>query len=145
MSYFGEALTELLERKKMTAALLSELSGVDQASISRYRKGERTWVSPEDLASIAKVASEDPQDRAALIKAHLRDECHGPGADLIEIGIRGVAELRDTPGNVAPVRLRKDAEENFAAIRQWYVKNRNVREVVDGLGNLLRTGDCRLE
>lgn len=129
----------------MTAAKLSELSGVGQPMISRYRQGDQKWISPEDLANISRAISDDPQDRAGLIKAHLLDECHGPGSDLIEIGIRGAAELRDIPGTPAQVRLHKEAEQNFAAIREAYVKEKNVREIIDGLGNLLRTGDCRIE
>lgn len=129
----------------MTAAKLSELSGVGEPMISRYRKGDQKWVSPDDLASLAKAISDDPRDRAGLIKAHLLDECTGPSSELIEIGIRGVGELRDVPGNAAGIRLRKEAEENFAAIREWYIRDQNVREIVDGLGNFLRTGDCRIE
>lgn len=136
MSYFGGALTELLERKNLKAVKLAEMSGVSQPMISRLCSGDQVWISPEDLTAIAKHASDDPRDRAGLIKAHLLDECNGPGADLLEISIRGVGELRDVARTIIP--LRAEAEANFAALREWYVKDARVREIVDNLGELLR-------
>lgn len=136
MSYFGNALTELLQRKKMTAVRLSELSGVGEPMISRYRNGDQKWISPEDLAALARHASDDPRDRAGLIKAHLLDECTGPGAELLEISVRGVQELRDVARTTIP--LPAEAEANFAALREWYIKDARVREIVDNLGELLR-------
>jgi len=128
----------------MSSVQLSKKSGVSEPTISKYRSGDQVWVSADDLTALATGISDDPRDRAGLIKAHLLDECNGPGAELIEIGIRGQHEISEA-SPAQKIRLPKEAEENFTAIREWYIKDSNVREIVDGLGNLLRTGDCRIE
>lgn len=141
MSYFGNALSELLTRKKMRAVRLAELSGVGQPTISRYISGEQTFVSLEDLEAIAGAISDEPMEQAELVRAHLLDECQGPGAQLIDVSVSGHV-LREV---VTPyqVKLPEDLEQCMAIIREHVIKDKNVREIVEGLGNLLRYGDCR--
>lgn len=141
MSYFGNALAELLNRKNMKAVRLAELTGVGQPTISRYINGDQTWVGPEDLDMLASGISENPAEQAELIRAHLLDECHGPGSQLIEISVSG-QPVREQQTSYR-VKLPKELEEALATIREYVIKDKNVRDVVEGLGNLLRTGDVR--
>ncbi len=57
---FSERLTEALRAKKMTAAELSRLSGVDKGSISRYLKGERNNPTTERIDALARALFVSP-------------------------------------------------------------------------------------
>lgn len=139
MSYFGTTLKELLQRKGMKAVRLAELSNVSQPTVSRYIRGDQTWVSPDDLVALAEAISNDPKEQAELIRAHLLDECKGPGSQLIDIRIDNEPGAgRPMPSQAFP--LPEDLEQCFTVLRQWVIKDRNVREVVEGLGALLTSG-----
>lgn len=141
MSYFGTTLSELLKRKNMKAVKLAELSGVAQATISRYINFEQLFVDPKDLRSMASAISNDPAEQAELIRAHLMDERgEGPGADLVDVTVGH--ELRERPAPYL-VKLADELEDTFAVIREHVIKNKDVRDIVQGLGNLLSTGDVR--
>lgn len=121
----------------MKATDLAKLSGVTEPTISRYRSGDQLWVDPEDLSRLAKAISNNPAERAELIRARLLDECKGPGADLITIEIRGKSELRETPARYG-LKLSKEFEEALQTIREWIPKDNNVKEIVQALSSLLR-------
>lgn len=142
MSYFGTALKEMLDRKSMKANRLATLSGVGQPTISRFISGEQDWVSRDDLHAIAESISDDPKDQAELIRARLKDECHGPGSELLRIEIVGEAEARGPARTQYQFRLPADLEAHFATLREWVIKDANIRDVIEGLGNLLANGDC---
>jgi transcriptional regulator with XRE-family HTH domain len=141
MSYFGNALQALLTRKNMRGVRLAELSGVSQPAISRYIRGDQSFVAHEDLEAITGAISNNPADRAELIRAHLLDECHGPGSELIDIAISGVPTKEAASRH--NVKLPEHLEHALAAIREHLEKDKNLREIIEGLGNLLTRGDCR--
>lgn len=143
MSYFGTQLDELLNRKQMKAVELSRLSGVDPAMISRYRKGDYVSLSIEELGRLSKAISDDPSEQAQLIRAHLQDQCKGAGSERIRIEIEGTAHVLQESRYQVP--LPPKLESAMAVIREWVTKDQNVRELVEGLGNLLKSGDCRTE
>lgn len=141
MSYFGTCLDEMIKRKRMKAVDLAKQSGVGESLISRYRSGEQVWVSPEDLEKLSKALTTEPEEQAEILRAHLLDECHGPGSELITISYSG-HRLQELPTPYQTVRLPDELERHMATIREFVIKDRNVREIVEGLGNLLRIGDC---
>lgn len=143
MSHFGTHLKTLMERKQISGAKLARLSGVDDSKISRYLSGDQKWVSPDHMEKIVKAISNDPQDQAELLRAHLYDECTGLGSELIEIRITG--REQSAREIAAPYRtpIPLEAEQDFATLREWYIKDKNVREIIEGTANLLRSGDVR--
>ena len=143
MSYFGRALEGLLERKQMKAVRLAELSGVSQSVVSRLITGDQKSPSAEDMDRLQRALSSDPVDQAELLRAHLLDECHGPGASRIDIVVKGEPPaLYEQPAPYL-VKLPADIEESLNIIREHVIRDQNVREIIEGLGNLLKSGDCR--
>lgn len=123
----------------MRAVQLAELSGIAQSTVSRLVSGEQPWVSPEDLATISKTLTDNSSEQAELLRAHLLDECTGPAAKLIEISYSG-HQLRELP--VAyQVNLPDELERHMATIREYVIKDKNVREIIEGLGELLRNSE----
>ena len=141
MSYFGNALRNLLKRKNMKARHLSQTSGVPQSTVSRLINGEQPAPSPEDLEKLSRTLSSEAREQAELVAAHLQDECFGPGSELVEITI-GDSPVRERGVRHQP-RLPEHLEESLAVLRECVAKDKDVRDVVEGLGNLLRFGDVR--
>lgn len=141
MSYFGETLRSLMgKNSSMKAVQLAVQSGVSQPTLSRYLSGFSTPTDPEDIARLARAVSSDPMQQAELVRAHLLDECKGPGSEKIQILIV------DAPPRPAQIlALNAQLEEDLLVIREWLFKDANVCEVIQGLANLLRKGDCRVE
>lgn len=57
---FSERLAEGLRARKMSAAELSRLSGVDKGSISRYLKGERSNPTTARIDALARALLVSP-------------------------------------------------------------------------------------
>jgi transcriptional regulator with XRE-family HTH domain len=144
MSYFGTALKQMLDRKKMKAVKLAKLSRVDQPKISRYIRGDQTWVAQDDFTAIAKAITNEPDEQAELVLARLLDERVGPGSDLVRIDIPSGKSRRKRP-IAYRIKLPENLEADLELVREWISKDRNVRELIEGLGNLLRSGHCRVE
>lgn len=100
MSHFATELEALMEEKKInSAAELSKLSGVDQATISRVRSGVQQ-ISHEDLDRISRALGPTPSIHARLLAARLREELRPPSGSRIEISLQD-GEL--PPGREKPV------------------------------------------
>lgn len=135
MSYFGNKLSELLNIKKINQSEFSRLIGISQAHISKLINGTQVWISPDDLEKICTGISTDTREQAELIRAHLQDECTGPGSDLIEIRINGKLA---TASETAP-RWRPDAPTRFVEQLELLSQNaddKDLRTIVEGLANL---------
>jgi transcriptional regulator with XRE-family HTH domain len=141
MSYFGNALQELLNRKKMKAVRLAELSRVGQPTISRLINGDQLSPSPEDFENIARALTSEPEEQAELLRAHLLDERRGPGSELINITVVGF-EARESAVQY-DVKLPEPLERAFIALRAKVVLDKDWRDTIEGLGNLAEKGDCR--
>lgn len=134
----------------MSAAGLSRVSGINEASISRFRNGEQVRVSSEDLVRIASGFCPSPnavsmaETHAYLLRARLQDECVGPGAKLISIvvtsGTRTSAscEAAQVPRPVLPPR----DQQNLDLITSHITKSHLVRDFVQSVANLCRGIHC---
>lgn len=143
MSYFGTALTTIMQRNGLKQIELARLSGVDNSNVSRYCTGDQVWVSPDHLEKLTRAISTKAEDRAELIKAHLLDECVGPGSDLIEISILGKDSRPSEAAVPYQVPLPANLEEALGTIREHLIHDRHVRDIIEGLANLLKHGDPR--
>lgn len=139
MSYFGTQLDELLKRNKMRAVELARLSGVAESMISHFRSGEHTFVSTEALAALSQHISSDPQERALLVKAHLLDECQGPGSELVRVEI-GDSQAKEAKVAYRAIPLPPDADAHMEIVRAWIMRDANVRAIVKDLAELLGSG-----
>lgn len=111
MGKFATVLNEIMERKELTGAELSEASGLLPSLISTLRSGERDWLSNSDMEKLLAAIS-NGTDRAELLKARLLDQMVGPGSELLDVVVRTGYEaeaLHDRKRNAVrlPSRYRK--------------------------------------
>lgn len=97
MSYFGDKLKTLMELNEVTGMDIQRSTGINSSQVSRWHSGEQKMVSAEDMAHLCKAVARNKHERAELIAAHLRDECFGPGADLVQITIIGADQVEKEP------------------------------------------------
>lgn len=140
MSYFGNTLKELLDRKGMKAVRLAELAGISQPTVSRYINGDQVWVSEEDVTRLAVAISDDPKEQAELIRGRLLDVKVGPGSELVRVEVVGSSSGK-TPSQECVLRLPDDLEAALLIICENAIRDADVRDVVLGLANLLE-GDA---
>lgn len=135
MSNFGAKISEILERRKLRASELARLSGLTEALISRWVNGQQTFVSHQDLAALVAAISDIQKERAEIIRAHLLDEIHGPGCELIDVRIRGAGSTpREESARVAlPLKIQRALE----ILGKEAVGDADVRQVLLGLANLI--------
>lgn len=139
MSYLAQTLVRILEKRKLKQSDLEKISGLDKAKISRWISGQQGSIKPKDLEKLTSAISDDPRDRAEVIASRLRDLCHGPGSELINITIGSEPYLHEQPapfGNPLPPKL----EEAFVTLRAWAAEDKEIRDLLISLANLKRTG-----
>jgi transcriptional regulator with XRE-family HTH domain len=73
VSYTGTTLEHLLQKQKMKANQLAELSGVSNSAISRAISDD-IELEFETVIKLANALSSDPEERATLVMARIRDE-----------------------------------------------------------------------
>lgn len=131
MSYFGAKLNEYLEANGMKQTQLASMTGISQGQISIIVNGEQRWVSPETMELICNAFPISTKEKAELIRAHLLDECHGPGSELIEIKIAGKPPaFYDKPEPLAP-----GIEKALDIIRK-NTHNKELRDILISLAKL---------
>lgn len=139
MSYFGAKLAELLERRNLRAAEVCRASGIKEAMLSRWVNDTQNFVSLEDMAALCTAISDEPKEQAELIRAHLLDECKGPGHKLIDIRIlnpgTGRALHTDTP--IYRVPLSPKLQRAFDVLMEEAVADADVRDTVLGIAAIL--------
>lgn len=146
MSYIANAVDTLLKEKKKSAADLARSSGITEASISRIKGGQQTWISGDDLKRIAASLTPSRGEtlnkiHARLLHAHLLDECQGPGAKYIHIELHTSPVpmiLRDT--NESKPVLPPKLQHNLDVIAANITTNRHVRDLVESVANICQHG-----
>jgi transcriptional regulator with XRE-family HTH domain len=142
MSYFGDALDELLKKANMTGADLARATGISTGAISKWRTGEQTYISEEDLTTVSTALTQGKRDHAELLLAHLKDECIGPAKQLIEINIKGSEKswsLQEEPPSYGP-KLPKKIEHDFEVLRSNVMKNKHLRDSLRAFASLCEHG-----
>lgn len=141
MSYFSKELESIMQEKKISsAAELSRISGVDQATLSRVRYGEQQ-ISHSDLDALAKAIDGSAQIHARMLRARLSEDLRPPGGDLIDIDIRGnVPPLKESRGPDYVVALPAPLEKAMRSIASNVVGDQALKEIVIGLGKICEKG-----
>lgn len=147
MSNIAVAIEGLLEATKptMNATELSERTGIERSQISRIRNGYQVWVSAEDLLKFAAAFCRETKSKrfvevhSKLLYARLRDECSGPGAQLIDITLLSdaAAELREDAVKYQPV-LAPSLQQDLDIIARHIEGDRNVRDLISSVAKLCR-------
>ena len=74
MSNLANAIQRLMDKNGIRFAVeVAKKSGIEEATISRWRNGIQTSISDEDLEKLARSLSNDSKDHAELIVARMRD------------------------------------------------------------------------
>lgn len=139
MSYFSTALNRLSERHGFKQADLARESGLSRSHVSRLFKGDQKSIYDSDMAAILRVFRADPREQAELIAARCLDVRTGPGADLVEITIKGQTKASggDKPASeFEKVELSHETERAFAWLRSQCPVNPDLERHLVGYARL---------
>ncbi len=138
MSYFSTALNRLSERHGFKQADIARESGLSRSHVSRLFNGDQKAIYDSDMAAILRVFRNDPHDQAELIAARCMDVRTGPGAELVEIAIKGQPRAGSiTPVNEFPnVQLRHETERAIAWLRNQCPVNPDLEKHLVGYARL---------
>jgi hypothetical protein len=138
MSYFSTALTRIAERSNVRQADICRKTSMPRSQVSRIFNGDQKHMTETDLVALLNCFS-DPRDRAEIIAARCRDVCIGPGAELVEITIKGapLASARAPKQSEFPhVELSHDTERAFAWLRSQCPLNPDLEKHLLGYARL---------
>lgn len=104
--------------------------------------GQKRDLSREELEILAPAITSKPEEQAELVMATMKDHCFGPGAELIEIEIRG--HKRKEPAPAQQVKLSPRLEEAFELLRDAVLNDRDFRNNIITQANLWKKQVSRL-
>jgi transcriptional regulator with XRE-family HTH domain len=138
MSYFSTALNRLSERNGFKQADIARESGLSRSHVSRLFTGDQKALYDSDMAAILRVFHHDPRDQAELIAARCMDVRIGPGAELVEITIRGQTRSSDhaSADVFENVELSHETERAFAWLRSQCPINPDLEKHLVGYARL---------
>jgi transcriptional regulator with XRE-family HTH domain len=138
MSYFSTALNRLSERHGFKQADIARESGLSRSHVSRLFKGDQKSIYDSDMAAILRVFRADPRNQAELIAARCMDVRIGPGADLVEITIKGQPKSSGatSAGEFEKVELSHETERAFAWLRSQCPINPDLEKHLVGYARL---------
>jgi len=141
MSYLSIALHRQIERRQLNQSDLARGSGLSKSYISRLFSGESHELSDENFTAILKIFSADPHAQAELIAARCRDTLAGaagtPGADLVEIKVKGAGQADKGESQSPQVHLSQETERAFAWLRSQCPLNPDLERHLIGYARLL--------
>jgi hypothetical protein len=138
MSYFSIALTRVAERTNVRQADVVRTTGIPRSQVSRIFTGDQKYITETDLTALLNCFRE-PRDRAEIVAARCQDVCIGPGAELVEIGIKGPApaSAKATKQSEFPyVELSHETERAFAWLRSQCPLNPDLEKHLLGYARL---------
>ena len=138
MSYFSIALNRLSEGRGFKQADLARESGLSRSHVSRLFKGDQKSIYDSDMAALLRVFRANPRDQAELIAARCLDVRIGPGADLVEIAVKGHTKATgDAPASeFEKVELSHETERAFAWLRSQCPVNPDLERHLVGYARL---------
>src|SRR3954463_4336025 len=138
MSYFSTALKRIAERNELKQADIVRECGLTRSHVSRLFTGDQKQVYDADMAAILRVFRRDPHDQAELVAARCMDARTGPGADLVEITIKGQTHARrEKPASeFQEVELNHETERAIAWLRSQCPINPDLEKHLVGYARL---------
>lgn len=136
MSYFSTALKRIAERNELKQADIVRESGLTRSHVSRLFTGDQKQVYDADMAAILRVFRRNPREQAELVAARCMDVRTGPGADLVEITIKGDGQRGDSKREIQDVELSHETERAFAWLRSQCPVNPDLERHLVGYARL---------
>jgi len=136
MSYFSTALKRIAERNELKQADIVRESGLTRSHVSRLFTGDQKLVYDADMAAILRVFRRNPRDQAELVAARCMDVRTGPGADLVEITIKGEEQAQHSGRDIRDVELSHETERAFAWLRSQCPINADLEKHLVGYARL---------
>jgi hypothetical protein len=138
MSYFSIALNRLSERNGFKQADIARESGLGRSHVSRLFNADQKALYDSDMAAILRVFHKDPRDQAELIAARCMDVRIGPGAELVEITIKGRTKSSGptSANEFENVELSHETERAFAWLRSQCPVNPDLEKHLVGYARL---------
>ena len=141
MSYLSIALQRQIERRRMNQSELARGAGLSKSHVSRLFSGESKDLSDENFVAILKIFSADPHTQAELIAARCMDTLAGaagsPGADLVEIRVKGAGQAEKRETEPPQVHLSQETERAFAFLRSQCPLNPDLEQHLVGYARLM--------
>ena len=137
MSYLSIALQRQIERRRMNQTELARGAALSKSHISRLFNGESHDLSDDNFIAILKTFSADPLAQAELIAARCMDSRVGPGADLVEIRVKGAGQADKREIDPPQVHLSQETERAFAWLRSQCPLNPDLEQHLTGYARLM--------
>jgi transcriptional regulator with XRE-family HTH domain len=142
MSYFSVAFQRQAEKRHLNQSDIGRQCGLSRSFISRVMSGESRDLSDQNVVAILKVFSADPQAQADLVAARCMDARHvgnaaGPGADLVEIKVKGAGPADKREIEPPQVHLSQVTERAFAFLRSQCPLNPDLEQHLVGYARLM--------
>ena len=137
MSYLSIELQRQSERRALNQSELAQASGLSRSFISRVLSGESRDVSDDNFIRLLKAFAADRGAQAELVAARCRDARVGPGAESVDIQVKGggKAERRESESEER-VHLSEETERAFAWLRRQCPLNPNLEQHLVGYARL---------
>ena len=136
MSYLSIALQRQIERRRMNQSELARGASLSKSHISRLFNGESHDLSDENFIAILKTFSADPLSQAELVAARCMDARVGPGADLVEIRVKGAGQAEKREIEPPQIHLSQEIERAFAWLRGQCPLNPDLEKHLVGYARL---------
>ena len=135
MSYLSVALQRQADNRQLNQSELARRSGLSRSFISRIMSGESQEISETNFVAILKVFSGEPRAQAELVAGRCMDARIGPGAELVEVRVKGTTAAVD---EVPPdqLRLSRETERAFAWLRSQCPLNPELEKHLVGYARL---------
>lgn len=138
MSYLSIALQRQTERRRLNQSDIARGASLSRSYISRLFSGESHELSDQNFAAILKIFAADPLAQAELIAARCQDAKTAavgtPGADLVEIKVKGAAPVQKP--EFEEVHLSQETERAFAWLRSQCPVNPDLEKHLVGYARL---------
>jgi transcriptional regulator with XRE-family HTH domain len=136
MSYLSIALQRQTERRHLNQSDIARGAGLSRSYISRLFSGEAHELSDQNFVALLRSFSADAPAQAELIAARCMDTRVGPGAELVEIKVRGAAPVEKSDFGFPQVHLSQETERAFAWLRSQCPVNPDLEKHLVGYAKL---------
>jgi transcriptional regulator with XRE-family HTH domain len=136
MSYLAIALQRQTERRRLNQSDIARGAGLSRSYISRLFSGEAHELSDQNFTAILEIFAADRLAQAELVAARCMDARVGPGADLVEIKVKGDAPAEKPEFGFPQVHLSQETERAFAWLRSQCPLNPDLERHLVGYAKL---------
>lgn len=135
VSYLSLELERLLNVRGWSQQALADAARVHPSIITRTMRGQSS-ISDENFRRLVVCLTSDPVAQAQCLVARLCDLKRGPASELVEIRLRELPALRETPDRRATVQVMLERAETH--LRDLARSDPQVRELIIDLARCLR-------